>query len=110
MQQDDLLSFHATWNHEEIGVDSWPSTIEEAVDMMYGEMFEDDKKFLMALEIEDIIGLHHTLGKVIRNRCGMWNGNAALLESCGNDHPDDASHVIAVRLWEKCVGEGKLRL
>ncbi|MGL4668757.1 MAG: DUF6794 domain-containing protein [Saezia sp.] len=45
-------------------------------------------------EKEFIMETHFSLGAAIRNNYGLWQGNSKLLEDCGVDHPDDASHKI----------------
>ncbi len=36
----------------------------------------------------------------IRQHFGLWDGNTALIESCGCDSPDDAVMVIVEKAWD----------
>ena len=47
----------------------------------------------------DLIYHNFTLGQQVRNLYDIWN-NPELVKSTGKKHPDDASLVILVRVWE----------
>ena len=80
--------------------------MDEAVCKMIEGHWED-KEMLLRVMGSDVLleQYHHTLGQWIRNNFGLWNGNAALLESCGREHPDDASYVILGALRERVKGQ-----
>lgn len=85
----------------ELGPDTWPTTVQAAVEDIVGALSEDDKATLRKTEKEDLIRFHHGWGTGIRNDYGLWRGNRQLLESaCGKPcHPDDASMVIIEAVW-----------
>lgn len=102
----------------------WPATVEEAVALIVAEAkAEDLERFAKEAE-GGLAGYHHTLGREIRNRMGLWRDNTALLADCrrleveaGHDpdafyrehgyevptpmHPDDASMVVVGALWRR---------
>ena len=78
-----------------------PQTIEDAVATLVSLMDDDDLKAIKAHPNSDaMIQYHHTLGRQVRNSFGLWQGNQALLDACGESHPDDASGKILEALWE----------
>ena len=48
---------------------------------------------------ENLVYYHFTIGLRIRIHYDMWN-NPQLVRSTGKNHPDSASMVIIVRVWE----------
>lgn len=78
-----------------------PQTIEQAVVVLLEQLPADKKYQIAAMSRNDLINLHFGLGTSIRNDFGLWGGNAALLESCGNIHPDDAAMAIIEALWRR---------
>jgi hypothetical protein len=65
------------------------------------ELKPQDKEHIRKMKKNDLIDLHFGLGQYIRNAFGLWQGNRALLESCGTDIEDDASCVIIEPLWQE---------
>ena len=94
-------------NHSETGKkqsgseDEWPRTVEEATARLLAVMSDKDKELVRKTAEEDLIGFHHGWGMGIRNDFGLWQGNDALLKSCGEQHPDDASMVIIRSVWKE---------
>jgi Domain of unknown function (DUF6794) len=80
---------------------AWPKTLEEAADVILSRLGKKDKRILRGTKREDLIQYHHGWGTGIRNEFGLWQGNEALLESCGCVHPDDCSMKIMELVWEK---------
>ena len=60
---------------------------------------EADKAEIAAKSQDQLIELHFGLGTWIRNNFGLWQGNAALAQDAGSDHPDDIAGVIIEALW-----------
>ena len=85
---------------------NFPRTVEEAVDRLISELSLRDRTEIAKMLVEDLGGLHVSLGMYIRNEFGLWTGNGELLESCrvvsrdAGPHQDDASSVIVNELWK----------
>lgn len=78
-----------------------PQTIEQAVSVLLEKLPAGGRLKIAAMSRDDLIILHFGLGTQIRNDFGLWSGNAALLESSGNSHPDDAAMAIIEALWRR---------
>ena len=84
----------------------FPATVDEAVKILIKELTLEDKKAISQMSNDQLVGLHDTLGRAIRNRFGLWQDNKELLNDCakfeppqsdlvnGTIHPDDASTII----------------
>jgi hypothetical protein len=81
--------------------DELPSTVEEAVELIISEMEVEDISFVRQFDEEDLITLHDSFGRHIRNRLGLWEDNKDLLKDTGKDNPDDASLVIINKIWDR---------
>ena len=81
----------------------WPTTVDEAVDRILAKLTDAQKDEVRTTPEADLDLLHFGLGTAIRNECGLWDGNTALLAACGSPdmHPDSASDVIVRAIWEK---------
>ena len=81
----------------------WPTTVDEAVDRILAKLTDAQKDEVRTTPEADLDLLHFWLGTAIRNECGLWDGNTALLAACGSPdmHPDSASGVIVRAVWEK---------
>lgn len=88
-------------------VPDWPTTIDQAVDRILDKLPDKQKAVLRKTPEDDLHWLHFGLGTAIRNECGLWDGNTALLAACGTTdmHPDLASDVILRAVWEKLRAE-----
>ena len=80
---------------------AWPKTLDEAVKICLLTMTDREKSVLKNTLEENLIMFHLSLAKNIREQFGMWDGNVALLESCGASNPDDASMVIVEAVWKE---------
>ena len=84
-----------------------PRTVDQAMDRLISEMSLKDKVSFANMEEEDLIFLHPTLGKYIRDKFGLWSGNEELMESCRSllreekIHEDSASLLIIEELRRK---------
>ena len=93
-----------------------PQTVVEAVDRLISELPRKDKTKIANMDDEKLIVLHFSLGMYIRDKFGLWSGNAKLMESCcsisGDDnlHVDDASFVIIDELRQKLRKTNVLRV
>ena len=78
-----------------------PNTVQGAVDeLIKYKLTKDQKSMLKKIRKDDLIKLHSSLGRFIRNNFFMWEGNTKLIEDTGEEHPDDASGVIMEVLWD----------
>ena len=85
---------------------NYPATVAEAVDELMKKVQKDDLRTLSMIEEEtELYSFHHSLGQWIRNYFGLWRNNDILLIDTGKTHPDDASYIIIVELWKRCVSE-----
>jgi len=84
-------------------VPDWPTTIDQAVGRILAGLTDAEKDVIRNTPLADLEMLHFGLGTTIRNECGLWDGNTALLAACGSEtmHPDAASDVILRAVWER---------
>lgn len=86
--------------------DDWPTSLDEAVERLLAALSENEKQLLRSISKEEVIRFHHSWGAGIRNDFGLWSGNRALLRSCGETFPDQASLVIMEAVWQRVHDEG----
>ena len=88
-------------------VPDWPTTVDQAVDRILDKLPDNQKEQIRTTPEKDLDLLHFGLGTAIRNECGLWDENTALLAACGTTdmHPDSASDVIIRAVWEKLRAE-----
>lgn len=77
----------------------WPLTLKDATGRVLANLSKTGKQRIARMKKEDLIRLHRSLGICIRNELGLWQGNKALLKSCGG-RPDYASGVIIEAAWK----------
>jgi hypothetical protein len=71
-----------------------PTTMEQAVRIFLGVLDEDQREALRRTAPAELIWLHPSMGQLIREEFGLWDGNDELLAAAGAQHPDDASMAI----------------
>jgi len=81
-----------------------PKTVDEAVDKLIQITSKSDLDYIKRLAEKDLILLHHSLWRWIRNNYGLWSGNPELQTDTKENHPDDASFVIIEAIWKKLRG------
>lgn len=72
---------------------------------------EEDVSELLKMQIDDLIGLHHTLGQDIRNNFDLWYNESLCNEfekEIGFSHPDDISNYIIEEVWQNLQDEYKV--
>ncbi len=81
----------------------WPTTLDEAVEILIEELDEQAKIQITQTMEESLAKYHHGWGTGIRNEFGLRQGNNRLLASCGSERmsADKASSVIIHSVWEK---------
>lgn len=77
----------------------WPTTLSAAVDRFSTELSAEERAKLAAMAETTLDHLNSGLGARIRKRCGLWQGNAALMRSCDAENPEDTSLAILRALW-----------
>ena len=87
-------------NHDQT---SWPLTLDAAVERLLGVLSEADKELVGNTPEDKLIRFHFGWGMGIRNEFGLWQGNDALIASCGlrgsvGPEANHASGVILDRL------------
>ena len=83
---------------------SWPKTVDEAVDKFIASLNEEDINFIKTHKQNESltsIQVSIDMGRGIRNRFGLWKDNDALMEDSGESHPDDASGIILDKVWDQ---------
>lgn len=81
-----------------------PNTLAEAVEILEKELSPDSLYRIRNMDKDDLAGMHHTLGRHLRNNWGLWTEDAPLkkhMMRLGFTHPDDMSSVILESLWHK---------
>jgi hypothetical protein len=62
-------------------------------------MTPDSKAAMVRVKRENLFPDHTGMADFIRHRFGLWDGNTALVESCGCYSPDDAAIAIIKMTW-----------
>ncbi len=77
-------------------------------DKVINELSVDDKKYILNLSKDDLIKLHHTLGRHIRNKFNLWNykWNPEIVNGIdiSKQHPDEISMNIIEIIYEQLKG------
>ena len=94
-----------------------PRTVEEVVDILYGDLSLRDKVVLASLTENDLeASVYLALAKTIRREFGLYSGNLELLASCsgflgnGYDRFEDPAMVIIKELWKKIKHSHRLHV
>jgi hypothetical protein len=94
---------------------AWPKTIDDAVAKLIEGLPLRDKMRIAKLREMELTSLAFSVGLVIKNEFGLWEGNQELMESCQllsgieNLHADDATAIITKELWKKLRETHSLR-
>ena len=83
-----------------------PETVAVAVDRLLLVLSEEQKAEIAAMQEDDLIDLHFTLGLAIRNAFRLHDLGNKLSADCGTTHPDDGAGVIIKTLWDKLTNYG----
>lgn len=83
-----------------------PRDIEDAIKVLDTCLTSEQKDTLRALSFEDYNGLHHGLGRALRNDWGLWGGSRLrdYFTSFGVYHPDDMSGYILLAFYHHLHG------
>ena len=93
-----------------------PKTVEQAVDILLSGLSLQEKTAIANMQKDNLVDLHFSLGRFIRNKFKLLTDNEKLMESCSllsgeqDLHADDASSVIIESLWESLQDNHVLRV
>lgn len=90
-----------------VRIDSfWPKTVEAAVRDILEKLTPESRVTLLQTPRTELGKFNLTWGMAIRNAYGLWRGNPALLESCGDKQmePDRCSMIIMIQVWDLLHG------
>ena len=93
-----------------------PRTVNEAVDDLISKLSLKDKATLANMTEDELISLHFSLGKYIRNKYLIWDGNEELKSNCrfllkkDTIHEDGVSSLIIKKLWENLRKTHRLKI
>jgi len=84
-----------------------PRTIEECMKAFDIVLLPADQLEFVQASKDDLIMLHHSLGRWIRNNWGLWEEGELFhhMKSLGFIHPDDMSQSIIVEYWNRLHGQ-----
>jgi hypothetical protein len=80
--------------------DNWPRDKLVAVALLIAAMNPDSKVAMVRIKREDLYPDHTGMADFMRLHFGLWDGNTALIESCGCVSPDDAAMMIIEMVWK----------
>lgn len=84
------------------------NTLKEVLDTILAEMHSTNKEYIRKVKEEDLIQFHHNLGRHIRNKFLLWDGNIILAKDMGvapGTHADEVSQKIIEALWKRLNDE-----
>lgn len=99
-------------------------TIDQVVEYIISNIHPTDLNYIKTMKKDELIILHHTLGRHIRNTFELWGekGQWIIKETCNCDnkviadrlsnigieisleHADEASMILIEKIWEKLGG------
>ncbi len=80
---------------------NWPKNLEEAVRVCLLTLTAKEKQVLKNASKDNLIMLHISLRKNIREKFGLWEGNEEFIKFCHAANPDDASMRILRAVWRE---------
>jgi hypothetical protein len=80
-------------------LDIWQQDKLVALALLITAMTPDSKASLVRIKREDLFPDHTGMADLIRYHFGLWDGNAALIESCECENSDDAAMAIIEMTW-----------
>jgi hypothetical protein len=82
----------------------WPKTLQEAINICLLTLTPEEKELIKYTPEDKLIWFDLEWALNMRNEFGMWQGNKALIESCGASDPDGASMAIVEAVWQVLQG------
>ncbi|NEO88308.1 MAG: hypothetical protein F6J87_29230 [Spirulina sp. SIO3F2] len=90
-----------------LGADSYvPSDLTDAIDSLKSELSRQELEFIRVSDESDLVRLHHSLGRSIRNEWDLWADSrlANWFNEMDIFHPDDMSAIIIKSLHRDLAG------
>src|SRR5579885_1608223 len=80
-----------------------PNNLEEAMAALKDVLSPQDQVEITRMTKDELITLHHGLGRWIRNNWGLWAKGELYnhMKSLGFIHPDDMSQAIIHEYWNR---------
>lgn len=81
---------------------------EQIANDVLARMSAEDKIEWREAKREELIQVHHTTGRAIRNFYGLWrpeNPYTNADDPCGSTHPDQVSQRVIYLVWKRLTGE-----
>jgi hypothetical protein len=75
--------------------------LDDAVRRLLLILSDEERLTIAAMDQDDLIDLHFSLGAAIRNAFDLHNPDNPILAECATVHPDDASTIIIHALWKQ---------
>lgn len=72
-------------------------------ELVYG-LSKQEVDLLLEIPFDDLIGLHHSVGRQIRNQYKLWDCRNPYVETeheTSPSHPDQMSQRIIEKVWKK---------
>jgi hypothetical protein len=76
-----------------------PLALHEAVEYLLLNLDFEELNAIGTMQESELIGLHFSLGSMIRDLFGLNRQNSPFLKNCPANNPDDASMLIIRQLW-----------
>lgn len=91
------------WSHQLNNIihEPEPETVADAVALLLSILNSEQLSNIAAMQEDDLIDLHFTLGLAIRNAFGLHYPGSKLLVDCGTPPPDDGAGVVTFNLWKQ---------
>ena len=84
------------------------NSVEYFLELINKEMPVETKNELAKVSEEDLISLHHGLGRFIRNKYKFWQIDIVKGNPPVSIHPDEASQYIITEIWKTLDKEGNI--
>ncbi len=83
-----------------------PKTIDEAADLLIGDLTANDRNVLGRLTESDFLHVYNGVAKYIIEEFRLWDGNDELLDAClpamaTDTDTSDPAKIILRRVWNK---------
>jgi hypothetical protein len=80
-----------------------PTNIEECMGAMKDILSTEDQVEIVRMKKDELIRLHHNLGRWIRNNWGLWEEGPLYvhMKALGFLHPDDMSQALIHEYWNR---------
>lgn len=79
-------------------------SVKEIADHQLAELKSDDLKFFREVEEKELITLHHSYGRWVRNSYALWHPNNPFVipDDLDDGHPDGLSMLVIKEIHKRC--------